>query len=362
MTMKHHRILIFVFGLCIMAGLLPHAHSQAALLMEEPYGFFGRLNPTGHNALYFARICAETPVKLRRCGPGEMGSVIARYQGIAGYDWVAMPLIPYLYSVEQVSDVPSHVDRSTVTTLRSYYHEQHLGVLGANVFEGSFTHGGWNQLIGVSYERRIYAFRFDTTPEQDDALIEQMNDSRNKSKFSLLYNNCADFARGLLNQYFPDTFERNAFPDAGVTTPRQIAYKLEKYSKKHPEVDLAVYEIPQVPGYRHPSHSNKSIAGSLITTGYILPIILINPYLAGGIVADFLIRGRYPVLHGHPAVLSPDQLAVLAGLPDAPLVPAAKPATLASAAPEQPVPAAPGAQTLASGTARAAQTTIGLHD
>jgi hypothetical protein len=39
--------------------------------MEEPYGFFGSVNPTGHNAVYFARICAETPVKLRRCQSGE---------------------------------------------------------------------------------------------------------------------------------------------------------------------------------------------------------------------------------------------------------------------------------------------------
>jgi len=90
----------------------PRIHAQAALLLEEPYGVFGALNPTGHNAIYFANICAETPVKLRRCDPGELGSVIARYQGIAGYDWVAMPLLPYLYSVEDVSDVPARVDKA----------------------------------------------------------------------------------------------------------------------------------------------------------------------------------------------------------------------------------------------------------
>jgi len=45
-------------------------HAQAALLMEEPYGFFGTLNPTGHDAIYFARICADTPIKLRRCEAG----------------------------------------------------------------------------------------------------------------------------------------------------------------------------------------------------------------------------------------------------------------------------------------------------
>ena len=92
--------------------------------MEEPYGFFGTLNPTGHNAIYFERICAETPVKLRRCGPGELGAVISRYQGIDGYDWVAIPLIPYLYSVENAADVPAHVDHDTVVELRNHYREE----------------------------------------------------------------------------------------------------------------------------------------------------------------------------------------------------------------------------------------------
>jgi hypothetical protein len=354
------RILVWALGLCTMFGFLPRAQAQAALLMEEPYGFFGTLNPTGHNALYFARICAETPVKLRRCEPGELGSVIARYQGIAGYDWVAIPLIPYLYSVEQTSDVPIHVDRATVTALRDRYHEQHLGVLGAKVFEGSFTHGGWNQLIGVSYERRIYAFRFDTTVEQDDDLIAEMNDSKNKSEFNLTYNNCADFARKLLNQYFPGTFKRSIFPDAGMTTPRQIAYKLVKYSKKHPESDLVVYEIPQVPGYRHMSHSNKSVSASLVTTAYAVPIVVLNPYLAGGIFVDYLVRGRYPVLQGHPVALTPDQLSVLASFPKVPSAPTMQPPVPSLVASDP--PSAPVRQTLAPATAVALKVNTGTHE
>ncbi|HUX28541.1 MAG TPA: hypothetical protein VMV39_07125, partial [Terracidiphilus sp.] len=62
----------------------------------------------------FEHICAESPIKLRACHPGELGAVISRYQGIDGYDWIAMPLIPYLYSVENASDVPDHVDRDAV--------------------------------------------------------------------------------------------------------------------------------------------------------------------------------------------------------------------------------------------------------
>lgn len=285
--------------------------AQAALLMEEPYGFFGILNPTGHTAIYFAQICAETPVKLRPCQPGEQGSVIARYQGIAGYDWVAMPLIPYLYSVETTAEVPDRVNKATVMRLRNHYHEQHMGDLGAHVFEGNLVHGGWTQLVGVAYERRIFAFRFETTAEQDDAVMGMLNDRANRSHFNLIYSNCADFARTIMNEYFPRTFRRTILPDVGMTTPRQITYKLVKYARKHPGMDLDLFEIPQVPGYRRMSRPNKSVAASLVTTGYAVPLTLMNPYLAGAIFVDYLVRGRYPLIPRRPDVLGPERLSAL---------------------------------------------------
>lgn len=286
------------------------SRAQAALLMEEPYGFFGSVNPTGHNAIYFERICAETPIRLRRCQDGELGAVLARYQGINGYDWVAIPLVPYLYSVENASDVPARVNRETVNRLRDRYHEAHLLSLGENLSPGNVLHGGWTQLVGVSYERRIYAFRFETTEEQDDALIARMNDSGNRSHFYLLFNNCSDFARRALNLYFPHTFRRSVFPDAGMTAPKQLAYRLERYASKHLETQLTIFEIPQIPGYRHPSRSNKSIAESLSTT-YAIPIALLNPYVAGGLFVDYLVRGRHHLIPNNPQLLSPDNLGAL---------------------------------------------------
>ena len=237
--------------------------------------------------------------------------VVARYQGIAGYDWLAIPVVPYLYSVESSVEVPQHVDRETVQRLRTRYHEQHLLTLGTKVFAGNIVRGGWTQLVGVAYERRNYAFRFDTTQEQDDALIARLNSHDNRSEFDLIYNNCADFARNVLNQYFPRTFKRTIFPDAGMTTPKQITYKLVRYANKHPETHLSVFEIPQIPGYRRMSRSNKSVAASLITTGYAVPIAIFNPYLAGGIFVDYLVRGRYPLIPKHPDLLGPDSLSAL---------------------------------------------------
>lgn len=305
------RIAALALAVFALFGCTARSHAQAALLMEEPYGFFGALNPTGHTAVYFSRICAATPIHLRRCLPGEMGSVLARYQGINGYDWVAIPLIPYLYSVEQPGSVPTQVDKEFVDRLRDHYREQHLLSLGEDVARGGLLHGGWTELIGVAYERRVFAIRFNTTEKQDDQLIADLNARDNVSHFQLLFSNCSDFARELLETYFPGKFHRSIFPDAGMTTPKQITYKLVRYGRKHPEAQIAVYEIPQVPGYRRQSHHNKDIAESLITTAYAIPIAVFNPYIAGALVVDYIIRGRYHVIPKDREILGPESLAAL---------------------------------------------------
>ena len=309
---RNLRITAFALIALVVSAISPPAvRAQAALLMEQPYGFFGAINPTGHNAIFFERICAETPTRLRRCAPGELGAVISRYQGIDGYDWVAIPLLPYLYSVEKASDVPQRVDRETVHRLRNRYREAHLSILGNDPHPGNLLRGGWTQLVGLSYDRRIYVFSFKTTEEQDDAFITLMNDRPNRSHFNLLFNNCSDFARRTLNFYFPGVFERSLFPDLGLTTPKQMAHKLLRYSRNHPQVQLTIFEIAQIPGYRRNSRSNKGIAESLATTGYALPIALSNPYIAAGLFLDYLVRGRYRIIPRNPQLLTPDSLIAL---------------------------------------------------
>jgi hypothetical protein len=196
----------------------------------------------------------------------------------------------------------------------------------------------------VAYERRIYAFRFATTEEQDEALMDQLNDSRNRTEFNLLYNNCADFSRAVMNQYFPHTFTRTVFPDAGMTTPRQVTSKLVHYAASHPETKLAIFAIPQVPGYRRQSHPNLSVSASLMTTAYAIPIAILNPYLAGGLFVDYLVRGRFPRAYQHCPVLEPSQLATLSDRPQFQM-PLTAPA-LQSRVTMAPAPASPAANSV----------------
>ncbi len=304
----------FWTSFCVLAaGSCPRGSAQAALLLEDAAGFSSVLSPSGHVALYFARICADSPTRLRRCGPGELGTVISRYEGIKGRDWLVIPLLPHLYAVDDPLEVPSRVDHKTVAELRQTYHDAKLMVLGSDVPKGGRLMPGWNQLVGAAYERRIYAFRFETTPDQDDALIARLNDSRQVPHFNFITRNCADFVSDILNEYFPGGFKRRILPDAGITMPRQTAYQLDRYARKHPEIHLQLMEIPQIPGYRRESGFSKSIAGSFVFTGDVVPLALLDPYVAAGVIADYLLFGRYPLAHKRPQVLSPETMAILAG-------------------------------------------------
>ncbi len=313
-SLRARRVTSFIFMvLALIWQLCPHGQAQAALFLEKADGISALLNPTGHDAVYFARICAATPTKLRRCAPGELGVVIARYKGIAGYDWLAMPLLPYLYSLESPAAVPARVDHAMVHSLRRQYHDAHLLSLGKEVPEGGRVQRGWNQLVGAAYERGIYVFRFPTTEEQDEAFIARMNAAENRSRFSLLFRNCADFAAGILNFYFPHAFGRRIPAEAGLVTPRQIACELVRYARAHPETQLTVMEIPQIPGYRRPSRADQGVAASLTVTGYVIPLAVIYPYIAAGVVADYLAWGRFPLHLRHVRILTSEEMSVLQG-------------------------------------------------
>src|ERR1700759_4068788 len=97
----------FVVGLLALLFMgVAGARAAVPILLEDPYSYCGAFAGAGHAAVYLSNICADSPVSLRRCLPGESGVVISRYHRIAGYDWLAVPLYPYLYAVDKPQDIP----------------------------------------------------------------------------------------------------------------------------------------------------------------------------------------------------------------------------------------------------------------
>jgi len=270
------------------------AHAAVAYFMEEPYGRFGAFNPTGHAALYLNHVCADTPTHLRLCHAGEAGVVLSRYYKVSGDDWVAIPLIPYLYAVERPDQVPEQVSADDVARLQTTYWSRHLtGLVPPTPEDEDPPSGNWKQLVGESYIRRIHGFQFDSTPAQDQRLIDYLNQSPNRSHFNLITRNCADFSRTVLDIYLPHSVHRNLFADFGITTPKQVARSLVHYGRKHPELHLSAFIIDQVPGTIRRSHKVHGVTESLIKSKrYLIPLIFLGPEVAGAVAVTYLIDGR----------------------------------------------------------------------
>ncbi len=277
------------------------ARASVALLMEEPYGEFGAFNPTGHAAVYLNHICAVTPTELRRCTPDELGVVISRYHKIHHDDWIAIPLVPYLYAVRDVAAVPKMVTKVDVERLRDTYWATYLQPLAPSKKDGTPPGGEWTQLVGSSFDRKIHGFQADTTQDQDDRLIAYFNDRRDVGHFNLFFHNCADFSRVVLDIYFPHAIHRNFIADLGLTTPKQVARSLVKYGRKNPEIHMSAFTILQVPGELRRSHPVDGIAESLVKSKkYLIPLVILQPEFAGALAVSYLSVGRLSLPHDAP--------------------------------------------------------------
>lgn len=284
---KSRKSFVFCMSLLLVLGR-SRVWGQAALLLEEPYSYDGTFAGTGHTAVYLARVCAETPFQLRRCGPGEQGVVISRYHGIAGHDWIAIPLIPYLYAVRNPDDIPLFVDSKLVAFLR----EQFLTSLPLPEETRPGAEPRY-QLAGSAYDRTLYGFRIATRPDQDDALIRTLNASPNEESYKLLRRNCADFSKQIINFYYPHAVHRSVIADLGITTPKQAAKSLVHYSKHHRETQLTTFVIPQVPGLKRSKSVHGILESVFFQKKYVTPVLLFHPFVVGAVETAYLAGWRF---------------------------------------------------------------------
>jgi hypothetical protein len=76
-------------------------------------------------------------------------------------------------------------------------------------------------------------------------------------------------------------------------TPKQAARSLVRFGKKHPELQMTAFTIPQVPGSIPRSHSVDGVAESLLKNKkYILPLVVLSPEVAGAVTVSYLTEGR----------------------------------------------------------------------
>lgn len=299
--------------LALTLGAAP-ASARMGLIVGEPFGSFGTMMPQGHASIYLADACVETPVKLRPCRPGEVGAVISRYHDLRHpeMDWMAFPLPVFLYGTDDPAKIPTYVTAATEADLREHYRQQHLAELLPEVAD---RHGGrlpppygdWDEGIGSAFDRRLIVYTFDTTPEQDTAMLAWLSDRPNRRSYTLARHNCADFAADLLRLALPhEVLRRNVLADFDMTTPKTLAREVDTYGRAHPELHLTVYEVPQLPGSLRRSRPIRGAAESLISQKrYFAIVVTLQPEL---MLADVIIyekRGKWK-LGADAVTVTPD--------------------------------------------------------
>ena len=299
------RLLIF---LLLFFGASP-LYADMALFLHQPYSVFGFFNPTGHAAIYLSRVCAESPMRLRRCKDGEQGVVISRYSRVGGYDWVAIPLIPFVYAVDRPEHAPDFIDRDGVMEIRDAWRRSYLRDIVPDAKDGAIPKGDWTQLVGAAYDRKIYVFVIETEEAADDALIEMLNGRVNKRRFNLLFRNCADFAKDIINFYYPKSIRRNIIADAGITTPKQVSKSFVRLSQRNPDLGFFTFTISQVNGELSRSTAVRGVMESIIMSKkYVVPLAIASPWVAVGGLAAYVTEGRFNPEKHTSVVLKPGEL------------------------------------------------------
>ena len=124
-------------------------------------------------------------------------------------------------------------------------------------------------------------------------MIQFLNSRSNRQSYELLKSNCADFVKDVVNFYYPHAIHRAIIADLGVTTPKQAAKSLVRYSKHHPETQLTTFLIAQVPGLKRSKPVHGVIESVVLAKKYVTPVLLFHPFVVGTVEAAYWAGWRF---------------------------------------------------------------------
>ncbi len=275
------------------------------------------LTESGHTAVYFSRICAESPVRLRPCRPGEDGSVMSTYENLGEdhrYAWNIAPLSVYVYGVGDPRNRPVYGSEKIKSLLEDGYRDQSLADYCSRQNCRTSEKAEWRYMVGAGMMRSMYIFVVRTTPQQDIELIEKFNSLPNQNHFNGLTRNCADFVKGVVDTYFPHAAHRDVINDFGITSPKAVARTFTHYALSHPELQFYVLHFSQLPGtIRRSAETRDGIEMLYRSKILLVPMVIYADYELPMVAAAHVLTARfnpehefehYPAVEVEPASLA----------------------------------------------------------
>ena len=280
--------------------LSPAAFADVGVVLNESLDEdMDRISSTGHSAVYFSRICPESPVRLRLCRPGETGSVMSNYINIGEdqpFEWNIVPLNIYLFGVEDPRNRPLFGSYKIKRLLEDRYRQRYLAGYCTVASCINSQKAEWREMVAATLIRSIYIFAVDTTVEQDQQFIARFNAATNKNHFNGVTRNCADFTKHVINTYFPHSAKADYLNDFGMTSPKAVARTFTHYALHHPESQLRIMHFAQVPGTIKRSRIVRSGTEQLFHSGKLaVPMTLLAHYALPVVTVSYLTTARFNV-------------------------------------------------------------------
>ena len=274
------------------------AYGDVGVVLGESLGTsFDRITGTGHSAIYLSRVCTDSPVKLRLCGPDEQGSVISTYTTLGEdqrFEWNAVPLSVYLYGVDDARERPLFGSHKIKRFLEEQYRAKYLAEYCTTRSCQTSNSAEWREMVGANLERGIYIFVAENTEEQDVRFIREFNSLPNVNHFNGIRRNCADFTRHVINSYFPHAASPDYINDFGMTSPKAIARSFSRYALRHPEMHFRVLHFAQLPGTIKRSSEVRDGTEQLYHSKKLLiPMILFAEHTLPVMAAFYMLTGRF---------------------------------------------------------------------
>jgi hypothetical protein len=260
-----------------------------------------RITGSGHTAVYFSHICAESPIKLRLCRPGEEGSVMSNYLNLGEdqpYEWNIIPLSMYVYGVEDPRHRPLLGLGKVKTAIEERYRENYLA--GYCVTESCKTSdkAEWRIMAGAELIRSMYIFLVETTVQQDLEIIAKFNAAPNENHFNGATRNCADFTKAVVDEYFPHSAHRDWLNDFGMTSPKAVARSFSHYAQSHPEMEFRVLHFSQLPGtIKRSTEAHSGTEQLYHSKKLLIPMIIFADHELPVVAATYLLTGRFNPEH-----------------------------------------------------------------
>lgn len=280
-----------------MWGSVP-VKADIGVMLSDPTGDgSSRFTEAGHSSIYLSNVCPVSPVRLRLCRPGEQGSVISNYSRLGEdkpYEWNIVPLSIFLYGFNDPSERPLVASLLLKRSLEEQYRRNYLGELCAGPPCSTDLNLNWRDMVATTFIRGMYLFAVHTTLNQDRKFVQDFNSRENVNHYNGISNNCADFARRVIAEYFTHATSPDYLNDFGMTSPKAVARSFTHYAERRPALGLYIRRYAQMPSDRKLTGDARAGTDAMLhQKKWVLPLLILRGYELPIVGATYALTGRF---------------------------------------------------------------------